>query len=192
MTNDAQHGLDLPEGPATIATREERAAAWAELTDGLEMRLDALLASEVWGRDLPDRPAAPATHGVYLFSEAGAHLYVGRTGRTERSVRAGTKSASGFRARLAGHCRPSSGLSSATFAIRLALEAAAKEEVVVAARRSKLLDDQHFADLFVAAKKRITAMEFRTVDIEDDRECAVFEVYAAFVLGTPYNSFATS
>jgi hypothetical protein len=192
MTNDVQHGLVLPEGAATATSRDERAAAWTQLANGLGARLDALLASEVWGRDLPERPAAPVTHGVYLFSEPGRHLYVGRTGRTERSVRAGKKSASGFRARLAGHCRPSSGLSSATFAIRLALEAAAQKGVVVAARRSKLLDDHQFAALFVAAKERITAMEFRTVDIEDDRECAVFEVYTAFVLATPYNSFATS
>ena len=126
MTNDGQHGLVLPEGAATATSRDDRAAAWTQLANGLGARLDALLASEVWGRDLPERPAAPVTHGVYLFSEPGRHLYVGRTGRTERSVRAGKKSASGFRARLAGHCRPSCGLSSATFAIRLALEAAAQ------------------------------------------------------------------
>ena len=35
-------------------------------------------------------------------------------------------------------------------------------------------------------------MEFRVVQIAEDRESAVFEVYAAFVLATPYNSFATS
>ncbi len=35
-------------------------------------------------------------------------------------------------------------------------------------------------------------MEFRTVEIDDDREAAVFEIYAAFVLNTPYNSFAMS
>jgi hypothetical protein len=35
-------------------------------------------------------------------------------------------------------------------------------------------------------------MEFRVVDIEDDRESAVLEVYAAYMLRTPYNTFATS
>jgi hypothetical protein len=48
------------------------------------------------------------------------------------------------------------------------------------------------AQLFTEAKERITAMDFRVVEIEDDRESAVFEVYAAFVLATSYNSFATS
>ncbi|MGO9751306.1 MAG: hypothetical protein ACLP22_07310 [Solirubrobacteraceae bacterium] len=46
--------------------------------------------------------------------------------------------------------------------------------------------------MFIEAKERITAMEFRIVEIEDDRESAVFEVYAAYMLQTPYNSFATS
>ena len=134
----------------------------------------------------------PRTHGVYLFTERDGHLYVGRTGKTERSVRAGKASASGFRARLAGHCRPGSGLSSATFAIRLALDQARNEGDAITRRLPTLLEDPSFGPLFIAAKQRITAMEFRVVEIEDDRESAVFEVYAAYMLKTPYNSFATS
>jgi hypothetical protein len=162
------------------------------MVDGLEARLEQVLQSEVYGRGAPDSQAAPNAHGVYLFTENSRHLYVGRTGKTERSVRAGKPSASGFRARLAGHCRPSSGLSSATFAIRLALERAREEGTPIVAPRGELLNDPRFRALFVAAKERITAMEFRLVEIEDDRESAVFEVYAAYVLQTQYNSFATS
>ena len=169
-----------------------RDAEWAAMVQGLDARLKALLQSEVHGRGVAGRKAAPTTHGVYLFTERGKHLYVGRTGKTERSVRAGRQSASGFRARLAGHCRPGSGLSSATFAIRLALEQARKEGNPIIAPRGELLADPRFGPLFVAAKERITAMEFRLVEIEDDRESAVFEVYAAYILRTPYNSFATS
>jgi hypothetical protein len=172
--------------------RALRQAEWMAMVGGLEARLDALLESEVYGRGVAEREAAPITHGVYLFTEGGRHLYVGRTGKTERSARAGKQSASGFRARLAGHSRPGSGLSSATFAIRLALEQAAKEGSPITAARSELLEHPRFPALFVAAKERITAMEFRSVEIEDDRESAVFEVYAAYMLETPYNSFATS
>jgi hypothetical protein len=172
-----------------VATRE---AEWAAMVGGLDARLRELVRSEVHGRGVPGRKAAPTTHGVYLFTESDKHLYVGRTGKTERSVRAGKQSASGFRARLAGHCRPGSGLSSATFAIRLALEQARKEGNAIIAPRGELLADPRFGLLFIAAKERITAMEFRVVEIEDDRESAVFEVYTAYMLRTPYNSFATS
>ncbi len=34
-------------------------------------------------------------------------------------------------------------------------------------------------------------MEFRVVEIADDLECYVFEPYAAEVLETPYNFWAT-
>ena len=47
--------------------------------------------------------------GVYLFSEHGEDLYVGRTGKTERSLKSGKASASGFRARLAGHSTAGAG-----------------------------------------------------------------------------------
>ena len=164
--------------------RARRRAEWAEMIGGIEGRLERLLQSDVYGRGVVERKAAPITHGAYLFTEGGRHLYVGRTGKTERSLRAGKPSASGFRARLAGHCRPSSGLSSATFAIRLALEQARKEGKPITAPRRELLADPRFAALFIAAKERITAMEFRVVEIEDDRESAVFEVYAAYMLET--------
>ena len=51
--------------------------------DGLE----AILQSEVYGRGVAEREAAPITRGVYLFTERRRHVYVGRTGNTERSVR---------------------------------------------------------------------------------------------------------
>jgi hypothetical protein len=77
---------------------------------------------------------------------------VGRTDKTERSVTVGERSASGFRARLAGCSSPSSGLSSATFAIRLALERAREDGIPIVAPRSESLSDPRFRALFVAAK----------------------------------------
>jgi hypothetical protein len=69
--------------------------------DGLPVLLKQLENSKVYGRPKTGRPKAPKSHGVYLFTKNGEHMYVGRTGRTERSVKGGKKSASGFRARLA-------------------------------------------------------------------------------------------
>lgn len=183
-------GVELPEEATKGTTREERAAAWSEMTERMATMLDGLLNSPVYGRGINGRDPAPESHGVYLFSENGEHLYVGRTGLTERSVKAGKKSASGFRKRLAGHSTDGAGLSSASFALRIAMEAA--EGLEVPPKRSERLGNERFKQLFVAAKRRITAMEFRVIEIEVDRESAVFEVYAAFVLATPYNSFATS
>lgn len=188
----ADLNVELPEAATEATTREERAAAWLAITEGMAATLDALLASQVYGRDVQGRPAAPKAHGVYLFSDNREHLYVGRTGKTERSVKAGKASSSGFRARLAGHSRPKAGINSASVALRLAMETAAEEGLEVPAKRSERLSNERFAELFTEAKARITQMEFRVVNIEEDRESAVFEVYAAFVLATPYNSFATS
>ena len=41
-------------------------------------------------------------------------------------------------------------------------------------------------------RRRVGAMEFRIVQIDDERVAYLFELYAAWVLETPYNSFATS
>jgi hypothetical protein len=52
--------------------------------------------------------------------------------------------------------------------------------------------DSRFLQEFIRQKERVTAMEFRVVTIKDDFESYVFEPYAAMMLNTPYNSWATS
>ena len=188
----AIEGPELPEPSPGLETRAARADAWAEMDGRLGDLLEQLENSAVYGRPETGRPKAPLTHGVYLFTRSGEHLYVGRTGRTERSVKGGKQSASGFRARLAGHSRPSSDLNSASLALRMAMKRAGDRGLEVPAKRSERLNSDEFAALFTEAKEEITVMEFRAVEIEEDREAAVFEIYAAFVLNTPYNSFATS
>ena len=47
-----------------------------------------------------------------------------------------------------------------------------------------------FVAEFLKQKERVTAMEFRIVEIEDDFESYVFEPYAALMLRTPFNSWA--
>ncbi len=169
-------GVELPEEATEGTTQEERVASWFGMTKRMTDTLQALLGSPVYGRGVEGRDAAPQTHGVYLFSESGEHLYVGRTGRTERSVKSGKTTSSGFRKRLAGHSTPGATISSASFAMRIAIEAAETEGLVLPAARNERVEQPRFAELFSEAKKRVTAMEFRTVEIEVDRESAVFEV----------------
>lgn len=164
--------------------------AWAKVEAKFPGYLEALLTSEVFGRG-PGRKAPPREHGVYLFTEAGRHLYVGRCGLTERAAKSG-KGHSNFRTRLAGHTRPSSAHNQASFAWRLAIEAVDGRFEGLPAARAELERDSRFQQEFVRQKERVSAMDFRVVKIADNFESYVFEPYAALILDTPYNSWATS
>ena len=140
-------------------------------------------------------PKAPVTYGVYLFSEPTPsgiqHLYVGRVGLTERARKKGAGH-SNFRTRLHGHTRPSSGHNQATFAFRLAVEAVGDSLADMPTARAARAEHPEFAEIFTAQKERVNAMQYRCVEILDDFESYIFEPYAAYRLGTPYNSWATS
>jgi hypothetical protein len=169
---------------------QSRKRAWQEVEAKLPGYLEALLASDVFGRGT-GRVPPPREHGVYLFTEASRHLYVGRCGLTERAARKG-RGHSNFRTRLAGHTRPSSGDNQATFAWRLATEAVGGRFEGLPTTRAGLQLDDRFRQEFLRQKERVTAMEFRVVAITDNFESYVFEPYAALMLGTPHNSWATS
>jgi hypothetical protein len=169
---------------------QTRKRMWERVEAKLPGYLEVLLDSEVFGRGA-DRKPPPCEHGVYLFSEAGSHLYVGRCGLTERAAKKGGGH-SNFRTRLAGHTRPSSGHNQATFAWRLAVEAIEGRFEGLPTTRAGLQLDSRFSQEFLRQKERVTAMEFRLVRIPDDFESYVFEPYAALMLDTPYNSWATS
>lgn len=171
----------------TDGTREQ---AWAEVEAKLPGHLKTLLSSRVFGRG-PGREPAPREHGVYLFTEAGRHLYVGRCGLTERAAKKGSGH-SNFRTRLAGHTCPSSGHNQATFAWRLAVEAVDGRFEGLPTTRAELQRDNRFRQEFLRQKERVTAMDFQVVTIPKDFESYVFEPYAALMLDTPYNSWATS
>jgi hypothetical protein len=169
-----------------------RKGAWAKVEAKFPGYLEALLASEAFGRGLDRRPP-PREHGVYLFTEAGRHLYVGRCGLTERAAKSEEgKGHSNFRTRLAGHTRPSSAHNQASFAWRLAVEVVAGRFEGLPTTRAALEHDSRFREEFARAKERVTAMDFRVVKITDNFESYVFEPYAALMLGTPHNSWATS
>lgn len=134
------------------------------------MRMDA-----VQGR----LPKGVGGSGVYLFSEEGRHLYVGRT----RNVRS----------RYSQHSRPSSKHNDAPFAFRLAREATGilRDYSGGALARARLTENLDFADAFHDALVRIRAMDFRFVAEADPTRQCLLEVYVSVVLGTPYNDFDT-
>jgi hypothetical protein len=121
-------------------------------------------------RDAPSR-------GIYLFSERGKDLYVGRSNR--------------IRKRLQDHCRPSSGHNSATFAFRIARKATGKLVATYSKKGSRveLEKDPVFAAAFTKAKARVRAMNIRYVEEVEPVRQAILEMYVALSLQTPFNDF---
>jgi len=151
---------------------------FATLVETLAPKLERLRStSPVRAGDLPrDMP----TSGVYLFTENGRPMYVGRS--------------NALRNRYGLHCRPSATHEQATFAFQLAREATGKAKAAYAAgkeSRKGLMEDPVFKAAFNAAKERIRKMDYRYVEEIDQTRQALLEIYCAVVLSTPYNDFRT-
>ena len=126
------------------------------------------------------RTELPSTKvcGVYLFTENGNHLYVGRTDN--------------IRGRHGRHCLPGATKSQASFAFKLAREATNNIERRYkpgSGTRKDLMAKEEFRDAFQAAKARIQKMEFRYITVEDPGVQYLLEFYVSHVLKTPYNHF---
>jgi hypothetical protein len=115
--------------------------------------------------------------GVYLFTEAGRHLYVGRS--------------NDLRERIQTHVRRSAETNQAAFAYRLAREVAGIKRVSY----KKLTPEndwslvEPFVSAFPASKERIKAMDLRVVSESDPLTQMLLEAYVATALETPYNDF---
>lgn len=169
-----------------IGARERQ---WdAEITKQLPDLLTRLLDSPIYGLG-EDRDLPPATYGVYLFSERGKPRYVGRVGLTERSKRAGKK-LSNFRTRLRGHVRPRH--NEGTYAYARAVRSFRRKKKPLAGTRSENCADPEFMAEFRQQCERIARWDFQVVEITNDRLAAVFEIYAATVLGLRHQTFAVS
>jgi hypothetical protein len=140
-------------------------------------KFQALLASAPVKAD--ELPAEMPVSGVYLFTEHGRHLYVGRSNR--------------LRKRIPLHYRRASKHNSAVFAFKLAKKATHQGAASYTAEgsRKQLEADPTFARAFRRAKERIRRMEVRFVEEKDQLRQTLLEVYAAAVLGTPHNDFDT-
>ena len=146
-----------------------------EIVEALEPKFQRLvgMAPVKYGalpHELPKR-------AIYLFSESGKHLYVGRTNN--------------LRNRLRGHCSPSSRHFSAVFAFRIAREDTGftKASYKPEGSRANLCEHPVFGPAFVEAKRRVANMDIRYVEEADPIKQALLEIYAAMSLGTPYNDF---
>jgi len=126
-----------------------------------------------------DLPKELPRQCVYLFSEAGRHLYIGRSNN--------------FRNRLRQHSIDGAQHNQAVFAFRLARESTGKTTASYRPEgsRGSLLTDSDFAKAFLSAKQRVRAMDLRYVEEVDQLRQALLEIYASVVLRTPYNDFAT-
>jgi hypothetical protein len=98
-----------------------------------------------------------------------------------------------LRQRLRNHCGDSSGHNQAVFAFKLAREATGcvKAKYSKEGSREVLIADPKFAAAFASAKTRIRSMELRFIEEKDPLRQALLEIYASFVLKTPYNDFDT-
>jgi len=125
--------------------------------------------------ELPKRKLS----GIYLFSEGGQPMYVGRTRN--------------LRGRFKGHCGENSGENQAAFAFKLArIETnQTKATYKKTGSRKELLKDPIFADAFARAKQRISRMELRFVEEPDPLRQMMLEIYATFVLKAEHNDFET-
>jgi hypothetical protein len=124
-------------------------------------------------------PRGTPESGVYLFTERGRHLYVGRS--------------NSLRGRYGRHCRPGATHRQAAFAFQPARETTGKREATYRTEggRDWLIMQPDFQVAFKDAKERIRAMEYRYVEEADQNRQALLEIYCAVVLATPYNDFGT-
>lgn len=123
-------------------------------------------------------PKAMPERGVYLLSENGEYLYVGRS--------------NDIRGRIGRHCKPASTHRMAALAFRLArmetgnIRATYKKG---AGSRDALMEDPVFVTAFNGAKARICGMDLRFVEEADPVRQALLEVYVALAVKAKHNDF---
>jgi predicted GIY-YIG superfamily endonuclease len=146
------------------------------LVEGLKPLLQRLLEMQPVK---PDRlPALMPSAGVYLLSEGGHHLYVGRSNN--------------IRGRIGRHSRPGATHRMAAFAFRLAREVTGNLRASYRkgkGSRAALMEEPEFSTAFTEAKARIRKMDVRFVEESNPTRQALLEIYVAVVLATPYNDF---
>jgi predicted GIY-YIG superfamily endonuclease len=141
--------------------------------EAVRAKFAALIASPKHSvRRLPkEMPAA----GIYLFSENGKPLYVGRTNKLQK--------------RLKYHTRNNH--NQATFAFLLArrktgnLKASYRPE----GSRTALLSEPAFRAAFDAARERINQMDVQFVEEPDPVNQTILEVFTAFETKAEFNDF---
>jgi len=124
-------------------------------------------------------PQGMPKSGVYLFSEEGVHLYVGRSNR--------------LRSRIRRHGAATAKHNVASFAFLIARKETGHTEATYRpdGSRAALELDPHFARAFSDAKVRIRKMSVRFVREDNQLRQALLEMYVHVVLRTEFNDFDT-
>lgn len=148
---------------------------FAEFVESLEPCFQALV--QMTPVTAVNLPITMPRRGIYLFSEAGQALYVGRSNH--------------IRQRIGLHRRPGSAHNQATFAFRLTRVETGYTQAAYTTKGSRkaLLEDPTFNAVFDRNKQRIRTMALRFVEETDGTRQALLEIYTATVLNTPYNDF---
>jgi hypothetical protein len=183
---ERQSTLPMPAAPLLVYSRRSRLTAahldrhqkFTDLVKALAPKFEQLLAC----RPLPygKLPSTMPKSGVYLFTENGQPMYVGRSNV--------------LRQQHGRHCRPRATYREAAFAFQLAREKTDRMKAAYRAgneSRKGLMGDKAFAAAFREAKARIRAMEYRYVEEADQIREALLEIYCVVALDTPYNDFGT-
>lgn len=139
----------------------------------VEEKCSALLTSPHYS--MGSLPKRMPQSGIYLFSENGRALYVGRTNK--------------LRNRLQYHTR--SNHNQATFAFLLAREETGRTKATYrrSGSRSDLLNDPVFRSAFDRARERIREMDIQFIEETQPTRQALLEICAALRAGAKYNDF---
>ncbi len=153
--------------------------SFAEYVESLHPLFDRLI--EMRPVTIATLPQDAPRQCIYLFSEPGRHLYVGRTRRQS------------LRKRLAQHSTGSAQHNQAVFAFKLARDITGHLHPGCTTQdsRAALAVDPDFAKAFALAKVRVRQMELRYVEESDPLRQTLLEIYTAVALKTPYNDFDT-
>ena len=148
---------------------------FAKAVSDVEEKCSKLLASPRYR--MHDLPGDMPLKGVYILSEDGRPLYVGRTNK--------------LRNRLRYHTRNNH--NQATFAFLLAREQTGKKKATYqkAGSREDLLTQPEFKSAFDAARQRIQKMDVQFVEERDPVRQALLEICTALRVEARYNDFDT-
>jgi hypothetical protein len=163
MTNGCEPGLPLPLRPKAGLAKPAGYLSAPEKRAGRNSAfLMYILRNGALSREMP-------SSGVYLFTESGRHLYVGRS--------------NDLRGRYGRHCRPGATHRQAAFALQLAREKTGQQEPSyrIEGSRNWLIEQPAFRAAFEEAKERIRAMEYRYAEEDNQNRQALLEIYCAVV-----------
>ncbi len=115
--------------------------------------------------------------GVYVFYENGRAMYIGRSNNLS--------------SRIEGHGAASGTQYGATFAFKLLKEKVGEEKCQGKTRKEIQAE---FTAEYQAERVRVRNMEVKVVEVNDQVEQAIFEIYAILALRTTpkYNEFRTT